>query len=60
MGIREIREKYEPMGFCHMKLEGRDGDPIHLLENYVQYLVKEEYRDETRYDLLQFFINSRK
>lgn len=58
MGIDEIREKYEPRGFAHFKLEGRGGDAIHLVEQYVQYLIKPEYRDQMRYELLQFLINS--
>ncbi|MDD6038362.1 MAG: hypothetical protein PUD20_06180, partial [bacterium] len=52
IGIDEIIEKYEPMGFEHFKLEGRGSTTIHLLEQYVQYMVKEEYRDEARYEML--------
>lgn len=52
IGIDEIREKYEPMGFQHFKIEGRGSTTIHLLEQYVQYMVKPEYRDEVRYDIL--------
>lgn len=58
MGIDEIRKKYEPLGFSHFKLEGRGGNRIHLLEQYMQYLVKPEYRDQTRYELLQLLSNS--
>lgn len=58
MGIDEIREKYEPLGFSHFKLEGRGGNILHLLEQYIQYLVKPEYRDETRYELWQLFSSS--
>ncbi len=52
MSIEEIREKYEPMGFEHFKLEGRGSTTVHLLEQYVQYMVKAECRDEVRYHLL--------
>ncbi len=53
ISIEEIREKYIPMGFQHFKLEGRGSNTLHLLEQYVQYLVKPQHRDETRYRMLQ-------
>ena len=53
MDIEEIRAKYEPMGFEHMKLEGRGGDRLNLLEHYVQYMAKPAFRDQVRFELLQ-------
>lgn len=48
-----IINKYVPMGFKHFKLEGRTSDDIHILETYVLYMVKPEYRDKARYEMLE-------
>lgn len=48
----EIWEKYVPMGFTNFKLEGRTVNLITLIDYYVDYLCKPEYRDEVRHTLL--------
>lgn len=53
MGIEEIRTKYVPMGFEHFKLEGRGTNTTHLLEQYVQYMAKPEYKDQVRYEVYE-------
>lgn len=49
----DIINKYVPMGFKHFKLEGRSSNDIHILETYVLYMVKPEYRDKARYEMLE-------
>lgn len=48
----DIISKYVPMGFKHFKLEGRSTSDIHILETYVFYMAKPEYRDKARYEML--------
>lgn len=48
----DIWEKYVPMGFRHFKIEGRTANTITLIEHYLYYMVKPEYRDEARYMLM--------
>ncbi len=47
-----IEEKYLPMGFNQFKLEGRTIGDIHMLEMYVYYLVKPEFKDIARLEML--------
>ncbi|MGN0637483.1 MAG: hypothetical protein ACI4J0_03845 [Huintestinicola sp.] len=47
-----IYEKYVPMGFTNFKIEGRSVPDVNVLENYVYYLAKPEYKDEVRLDIL--------
>ena len=53
MTIEEIQTKYAPAGFEHMKLEGRGGDRLNLLEQYVHYMARPEFRDQVRFEMLQ-------
>ena len=53
ISIKEIINDYEPCGFEHMKLEGRGGDRLNLLEQYVQYMAKPEFKDQVRFELLR-------
>ncbi len=52
MDMNEIRADYAPQGFEHMKLEGRGGDRLNLLEQYVQYMAKPEHKDRVRFEML--------
>lgn len=45
--------KYVPMGFKHFKIEGRTFNDINLLETYVYYMTKPEYRDVARFKMLE-------
>lgn len=48
----DIFEKYIPMGFNQFKIEGRTAGVFNLVEYYVYYMVKPEYRDKAR---LEFY-----
>ena len=53
--IDTIREKYLPLGFNQFKISGRSeikASIINAIENYVNYFVKPEYKDEIRNKLL--------
>ncbi len=49
----EIWEKYVPMGFSQFKIEGRTVDVFNLLETYIYYMAKPEYRDILRLKMLE-------
>lgn len=40
----EIRDTYEPKGFCHFKLEGRTFSSITQTLIYANYMIKPEYK----------------
>lgn len=44
----DIYNKYVPMGYENFKIEGRSVPDINVLEAYMYYMVKPEYRDQTR------------
>jgi collagenase-like PrtC family protease len=44
----DIYNKYVPMGYENFKIEGRSVPDINVLEAYMYYMVKPEYRDEIR------------
>lgn len=48
----DIESKYIPMGFSQFKLEGRTIGDINMLEMYVYYLLKPEYMNAARLELL--------
>lgn len=48
----DIEKNYVPMGFSQFKLEGRTIKDVSMLEMYVYYFVKPEYKDVTRLDML--------
>ncbi|MDO4649845.1 MAG: hypothetical protein Q4B26_14480 [Eubacteriales bacterium] len=48
----DIYEKLVPMGFRNFKIEGRGNYFLDLTEQYVYYLVKPEYKDRVRYQLI--------
>ena len=56
-----IEQNYIPKGFRHFKIEGRNTNPLIVMEFYLYYLVKDEYRDIEReylYDgIVQYFSN---
>jgi len=49
---KDIFEKYVPMGFNNFKIEGRSLPLFSVLESYIYYLVKPEYKDEARLFML--------
>ncbi|MBQ8568850.1 MAG: hypothetical protein IJ446_06505 [Oscillospiraceae bacterium] len=48
----DIYEKYVPMGYENFKIEGRSVPDLNVLENYVYYMVKPEFKDKVRLELL--------
>ena len=54
--IEDIRKYYLPMGINKFKIMGRGRPMIETIENYVNYFVLPEYKDEIRYLLLKSII----
>lgn len=54
----DIFEKYVPMGFENFKIEGRSTNIFNLVETYVYYFCKPEYRDECRLVYLYSLLNN--
>ena len=52
VSIDDIRNTYLPLGINKFKIGGRHDSKVNLIENYVNYLVKPEYRDDIRNKLL--------
>lgn len=48
----DIWEKYVPMGFRNFKLEGRTANFFYVLELYMHYLIRPEYRVDAATTLL--------
>jgi collagenase-like PrtC family protease len=49
---KDLYDKYVPMGFNNFKIEGRSLPLFSVLESYIYYLVKPEYKDEARLFML--------
>lgn len=47
-----IYEKYVPMGYNQFKIEGRTIPDISLAETYVYYMIKPEFKDRARLELI--------
>lgn len=54
----DIFDKYLPMGFCNFKLESRSTNAINLMEHYLYYLAKPEWRDKARYEFFKLLVNN--
>jgi hypothetical protein len=52
VSIDNIRQNYLPLGINKFKIMGRGRPAIETIENYVNYLVKPEYKDDLRIQLL--------
>lgn len=48
----DIIKKYTSMGFSNFKIEGRTTADINLLETYIHYMAKPEFRDEARFMMM--------
>ncbi|MCD7730100.1 MAG: hypothetical protein LUI05_01210 [Oscillospiraceae bacterium] len=48
----DLYNKYVPMGYNQFKIEGRTVPDINVLENYVYYMVKPEFKDIARLEML--------
>lgn len=49
----DIWNKYVPMGFSQFKIEGRTYETLNLLEHYMYYMIKPEYKDIARFTFLR-------
>lgn len=49
----EFYKHYISLGFTHFKIEGRSNHPVDVIESYIYYMVKEEYKDKVRNLLLK-------
>ena len=49
----DIWDKYVPMGFSQFKIEGRTFETFNLLEHYMYYMIKPEYKDIARFTFLR-------
>jgi collagenase-like PrtC family protease len=52
----DLYGRYIPMGFNNFKLEGRTGHPFGVLEYYLYFFAKPEYRDELRFEFIDRLI----
>jgi len=50
--VEDLYGKYVPAGFREFKIEGRKLNQYEVIEYYIYYLVKPEYRDKVRVDLI--------
>lgn len=49
----DLYSYYSDMGFANAKIRGRRSDFYDVLESYMYYLIKEEFRDVIRLEILQ-------
>lgn len=49
---RENLDRYMELGFNNFKIEGRVINKFNVLESYIYYMVKDEYKDMVRLELL--------
>ena len=56
----DIVNIYEPLGFTHFKIEGRTLSPLDVLLAYCNYMVKPEYKDYIRNELLGGLFENKK
>lgn len=50
----DIENIYLPLGFNKFKISGREDSSIQVIESYVRYLIKPEWKDYIRNELLEF------
>lgn len=50
--VEDLYSKYIDMGFSHFKIVGRSVPMIDVIESYVYYLAKPEFKDLVRYQLV--------
>lgn len=53
ISLDKMRKEYKEIGINQFKISGRQSDPMTVIEHYVNYLIKPEYKDEVRIDLLR-------
>ena len=60
VSMEDIREIYLPIGINKFKISGRQDHPVNIIENYVNYFAKPEFRDNVRNKLLITYWNSKR
>lgn len=55
--VEDLYTTYVNMGFKHFKIEGRTNNIIDVLESYIYYMVKPEYHNKVRYEVLKNILN---
>lgn len=55
VSVEDVYGRYLDMGFNNFKIEGRVLSAPNVVESYVYYMVKPEYRDRVRLDLLTYY-----
>lgn len=51
--VEDLYTVYTNMGFKHFKIEGRTNHIIDVIESYIYYMVKPEYHNKIRYEVLK-------
>ena len=54
----DIYNKYIPMGFNQFKIEGRTANIFNLIEYYLYYMIKPEFKDKARLALCINLMNN--
>lgn len=54
--VEDLYSTYVDLGFQHFKIEGRTDHIIDVIESYLYYMVKPEYKDKVRYEVLKKII----
>lgn len=49
---RDNIDRYMELGFCNFKIEGRVLSRVNVLESYMYYMVRPEFRDRVRLDMM--------
>lgn len=58
--VEDLYEKYVPAGFCHFKLDGRAFPEYSVMESYLYYMIRPQWRDRVRLMLQKAIIEIRK
>ena len=53
----DVYKRYYDIGFRNFKLIGRNADALFTFESYMYYLVKPEWRDRVRDELLGYYVD---
>lgn len=53
ISYKKMNEVYLPIGINKAKIAGRKDNPLRAIEAYLDYLVKDEYQDEIRLELIK-------
>lgn len=55
----DMKNKYLPLNINKVKITGRKDSELRNIEAYIDYLVKDEYQDEVRLDLINSILSRR-